>query len=124
MKFKPFDVPAYPVDIREWNCFEDDPNGGEPIRYEQCYVRPLNVMEWSEFTKLASTRESDDSDLSLARIAVRFALKDDKEGKPMFTSADLEDIARNDNRPAVRIRNKLLEINTIPRDEMERLEKN
>ena len=121
MNFKEFDVPLVSVDISEWGCTKDDPNGGEPHRYDKCFVRPLTVSEHGEFIKLSSEREPDGSDLSLAKVTIRFAFDD--AGKRMFSPDDLVDIARNDIRPARRIMDKLWELNTIPREELESLKK-
>ena len=122
MKFNKFDTQAHPVDIREWNCHEEQ--DGVTIRYEKCYVRSLTVMEYAELVQLSADRETNGRDLSLAKVAVRFALRDDKEGKRMFTPDDLEDIANNDVRPARRIMDKLWELNSMSKDEAETLEKN
>jgi len=69
-------------------------------------------------------REVDNNDISMARIAIEFALEDDNHGKPLFTIADLEDIVNNDCRPAQRIVSKLWEINTLKTDEIDKLQKN
>jgi hypothetical protein len=121
MNFKEFDVPLIPVDISEWGCTKENPNGGEPFRYEKCFVRPLTVSENGEFTKLASEREPDGTDLSLAKVVVRFAF--DEAGKRIFSPDDLADIAKNDIRPARRIVEKLWDLNTIPREELDTLKK-
>ena len=124
MKFNQFNVPAYPVDIREWGCVKRNDDTGEEIRYEKCYIRALTVKEFAEFLTLSSKKEADGYDLSMAHVAVRFALEDAAAGKPLFTLADLQDIANNNIRPCRRIMDKLCELNSMSKDEAETLEKN
>lgn len=124
MKFGKFEVPAEPVDISEWGCEIEDPNGGPSIKVDKCYVRTLTVSEFSEFVALASKREDDGRDFSLARVAVRFALEDDKTGKRLFTEDDLLDIVNSNVKPAERIRQAIWRLNSISLDDAAKLKKN